>query len=284
MVALGTGTMISAIVGFGQTLITASATHRAMVTPLIEENRKALQELSAEYRSLNCEFFPTHVFEPSSEPDPAFNLLLMDNLRASRQYFFRGFAGRHAAARLLLCRGERELRAVVADPTERSAISGRARYLAQQEGAEADIESIQARLHDEIHIGLVGLYLARSHCSRMDITMISDPPLDRVEMFDDSVWVTLYSDTDAAASVYPRALRFSEGSFIYNMERAEFARLGGVRSARRLIITPDLDRRDFLANLELVTGTKLSARQFVELADRFHGFRQRFAELAELRR
>lgn len=40
VVALGTGTMITAIVGFGQTVITATATQRAMVTPLIEENRQ----------------------------------------------------------------------------------------------------------------------------------------------------------------------------------------------------------------------------------------------------
>lgn len=283
LLALGTGTLISSIVGFVQTLVTASATQRAMVTPLIEENRRALQELSAEYRSLNYEFFPTHVFDPSDEPDPGFNQQLMKDLNDARQYFFRGFAARHAAVRLLLSRGERELRAVVADPTERSAISGRARYLAQQEGVDADIESIQARLHEEICIGLVGLYLARSHCARTDITMIADPPLDRVEMFDESVWITLYSDNAAGSSLYPRTLRFSEGSFIYNMERAEFARLAGVRSARRMIITPDMDRRDFAAGYELVTGTRLTARQFTELADKFHCFRQRFATLAELR-
>jgi hypothetical protein len=36
--SLGTGTMISAVVGFGQTLITASASQRALVTPLVEES------------------------------------------------------------------------------------------------------------------------------------------------------------------------------------------------------------------------------------------------------
>src|SRR6185369_2508338 len=125
-----------------QTLVTAKATQSAMVTPLIEENRRALQELSAEYRSLNREFFPTHVFEAGNDPDPAFNHLMMQDLRNTRQYFFRGFSGRHAAARLLLSRAEWELRLVVADPRERTAISGRARYLIRHEGGVADFETI----------------------------------------------------------------------------------------------------------------------------------------------
>ncbi|MEJ3659229.1 hypothetical protein WEH80_40365 [Actinomycetes bacterium KLBMP 9759] len=294
VVALGTGTMITSIVGFGQTLVTASATQRAMVTPLIEENRRALQELSAEYRSLNSEFFPTHVFDASDEPDPAFNQLLMADLRGTRQYFFRGFAGRHAAARLLVSHGDRELRAVMADPTERSAISGRARYLLQHrrrdhgsgptaDGPDNGTEALQRQLQEEIHVGLVGLFLARSYCTSMHVTLIADPPLDRVEMFDDSAWITLYSDAEAAGSLYPRTLRFSEGSFIYNMERAEFARLSSARSARHMLITPDLGRREFATQFEQVTGTRLGAKQFTELAERFHHFRQEFSTLADLR-
>jgi hypothetical protein len=282
VLALGTGTMVSAIVGFGQTLITATAAQRAMVTPLIEENRRALQELSAEYRSLNLEFFPTHVFEATDDPDPAFNHLLMQNLQDTRQYFFRGFSGRHAAARMLLSIGETELRAVVADPAERAALGGRTRYAIRHEGANADAETIRTRLLEEIRIGLVGLYLARSHCSRMDITMISDPPVDRVEIFDDSVWVTLYSDPGAASPLYPRTLRFSEGSFIYNMERAEFERISSARDARHVLITPDTTRRDFVTQFERVTGSRLSTRQFADLELQFHHFRQEFSLVAGL--
>jgi hypothetical protein len=279
--ALATGTMITAIVGFGQTAITARAAQKAMVTPLIEENRRALRELSAEYRSLNKEFFPTDVFEATNDPDPGFNALMMQDLRKTRQYFFRGFSGRHAAARLLLARAEWELRAVVADPRERTAISGRARYLIRHEGAVADFETIQDRLHEEISIGLVGLYLARSRCSRIDVTVISDPPLDRLEMFDDSVWITLYSDL-GATTLYPRTLRFTEGSFIYNMERAEFSRLRNTRHAHQMVITPDTTRRAFLSQFEKVTGNTLTEERFIALEGKFHTFRREFSLAADL--
>ncbi|GAA1988151.1 hypothetical protein [Amycolatopsis minnesotensis] len=280
--SLGTGTMISAIVGFGQTLITATASQRAMVSPVIEESRRALRELSDEYRSLNKEFFPTNVFEATTDPDPAFNHLLMEDLHATRQVFFRGFSGRYAAARLLVSQAEWELRAVIADPKDATTISGRARYLLRRAGAEADAEAISRRLHDEIWMGLVGLYLARSRCTRADITVVTDPPVDRMEMFDESVWITLYSDVGGAPQLYPRTLRFSEGSFIYNMERAEFLRICRARTARHFLITPDTTREEFSAIFHKITGATLSPKQFQDLEERFHGFRQEFSTAAEL--
>ncbi|GGS33203.1 hypothetical protein [Actinokineospora fastidiosa] len=281
LTAVATGTMVSAVVGFGQTLITARATREAMLNPLIEESRKALRELSEEYRSLNQEFFPTHVFEASVEPDPAFNALMMEDLRRAKQYWFRGFSGRYAAVRLLAARSEWEVRAVVADPRERSAISGRARYIARREGADTDLDKIRDELHEEIRIGLVGLFLARSRCTRIDVTVVADPPLDRVEMFDDSVWITLYSDP-AAPSPYPRTLRFAESSFIHGMERADFGRLHATRDARRLVITPDTGRAEFAAQFARVTGTALTDDGFGELEAAFHGFRRDFSAKAEL--
>src|SRR5690349_2797001 len=67
VLAIGTGTMVSAIVGFGQTLITAGAAQRVLVDSLVEQSRTALHELSEEYRALNREFFPTHIFEATPE-------------------------------------------------------------------------------------------------------------------------------------------------------------------------------------------------------------------------
>jgi len=119
VLALGTGTLVSAVVGFGQTAITAAPTQQMLVNSLVDESRQALRDLSEEYRLLNREYFPTHIFEPTPEPDPAFNRFMTEDLRRTRQYLFRGFSGRHAAARLLLSHTERELRAVIVDPRDR---------------------------------------------------------------------------------------------------------------------------------------------------------------------
>jgi hypothetical protein len=281
LTALATGTLVSAVVGFGQTLITATASQRAMLTPLIDESRQALRDLTDEYRSMNREFFPTHIFESTEQPAPAFNKLMMQDLQVTRQYLFRGFSGRHAAARLLLSKSEWEFRAVIADPRNLRGISGRARYLIRHAAADVDYDTIHEQLHEEIRIGLVGLYLARSRCSRLEVTVISDPPIDRLEIFDDSVWVTLYSDA-RSSNQFPRTLRFSEGSFIYNMQRAEFARISASPHAHHLVITPDMAREDFIKQFQKITGTALSEEQFLELNAEFYNFLREFSVTAEL--
>jgi hypothetical protein len=283
VLSIGTGTLISAVVGFGQTLITSTASQRALVTPLVEESRRALQALSAEYRALNQEFYPTHVFEPTTEPNPAFNRLMMQDLHHTREYFFRGFSGRHAAARLLLSHAEWELRAVIADPKSDSAVSGRARYLLRQKGTDSDYDTIEQQLQEEIAIGLVGLYLARSRCSRVDITAVGDPQVDRLEMFDGSVWITLFSAATGQPAPYPRTLRFSEGSFLYAMERTEFLHVCNSRSMRHFVITPDTSRQEFLNLFWKVTGTHLTEAGFEALATRFRDFQRAFCAVAELR-
>ncbi|MFT7839039.1 hypothetical protein Q5530_23100 [Saccharothrix sp. BKS2] len=279
----GTSVLISAVVGFWQTLITSTAARRSLVEPVVEESRKALHELTAEYRALDREFFPSHVFEPTAKPDPAFNQVMMQDLERTRLYAFRGFAGRYAACRLLLSQSECELRAVLADPRDEDAISGRARYLLRHEGADGDYDTIVARLREQIHVGLVGLFLARGRGSRIDLTIVSDPPLDRMELFDDSVWLTLYSNTSAGVvRPYPRTLRFTEGSFIYGMERAEFLRISNSKAGLHIVITPGTTRADFLALFEKITGNSLDEDGFRALEGKFHRFRKEFAAFAQL--
>lgn len=283
VLSLGTGTMVSAVVSFGQTLLTATASRQALVEPLVEESRRALEELSAEYRALSQEFYPTHVFEPTTEPDPTFNRLMMADLHSTRAYFFRGFSGRHAAARLLLSHAEWELRVMIADPRAAGAVSGRTRYLLRQKGIDEGYDAIEARLHEEIRIGLVGLYLARSRCSRVDITAVPDPQIDRLELFDNSVWLTLFSGMSGATTQYPRTLRFSENSFLYAMERAEFLHATNSRTAHHITIQPDTTRPEFQTLFAKVTGTPLTDEEFAALEARFHAFQRDFSVAAELR-
>ncbi|HEY0807713.1 MAG TPA: hypothetical protein VGD84_21785, partial [Pseudonocardiaceae bacterium] len=191
--------------------------------------------------------------------------------------------GRHAAVRLLLSHAEWELRAVVADPRADSAISGRARYLLRQQGSDADYDAIEEQLRDEIRIGLVGLFQARSRCSRVDVTVVADPPLDRLEMFDDSVWITLFSASSGVRTPYPRTLRFAEESFIYGMERNEFLRVCNSRTTHHYAITPGTTRGEFLTLFQKITGTALTDDGFRALDDKFREFQRAFSTTAELR-
>ncbi len=281
VVAIGTGTLVSSLVTFAQTLLTTRASQRVLVESLVEESRRAMRDLTDEYRSLNREFFPTHVFEPTAEPEPTFNRLLMADLQNTRQYLFRGFSARHAAARLLLTRTpERELRVIIADPRDRNSINSRARYLVRQ--GCGSYNEVEANLYEEICVGLVGLYVVRGRCTRIDVTVMSNPPVDRFELFDDAIWVSLFSDAGGATTPYPRTVRFLRSSFIYNMEHSEFVRSAGARTALHVCLYPDTDRDEFLALFEKVTGRRPSAKRLDALQESFHAFRRDFATSAQL--
>jgi hypothetical protein len=283
LAAVGTGALVSALLTSAQTLLTATTSRQVLVDALVAESQSAMRELTEEYRALNREFFPTHVWEPSAQPDPVFNRLMMEDLNNTRQYFFRGFSARYAAARLLLANSvDRELRVVIADPRDRISINGRARYLLRQPGIQANYQSLQSRLYDDLCVGLVGLYVARDRCSRIDVTVMSNPPVDRFEVFDESIWVTLYSNPVGACMPYPRTLRFLRSSFIYNMERSEFLRISNSRTELHIHIDPATDLDEFLALFEKITGRRLSNKRYDALEEQFHAFRVQFAASAQL--
>jgi hypothetical protein len=283
LTAVGTGALVSALVTAAQALLTATASRRVLVDSLVEESRNAMRELTDEYRAMNKEFFPTHVFEPTAEPEPTFNRLMMADLQNTRQYLFRGFSARHAAARTLLTRTvERELRVVIADPRDRSSINSRARYLMRQPGVEGGYVDIQAKLYDDVCTGLVGLYAARGRCTRIDVTVTSSPPADRFELFDDSIWVALFSDGNGSCLPYPRTLRFQRSSFIYNMQHSEFVRICNSRAVLHECIYPDTDRDEFIAVFEKFTGRRLTVKRLEALENTFHEFRRDFARRAQL--
>lgn len=283
LVAVGTGALVSALLTGTQTLLTATSSRQVLVDALVAQSQAAMRDLSEEYRSLNTEFYPSHICEPTSAPDPAFNRLMMEDLNNTRQYFFRGFSARYAAARLLLANSvERELRVVIADPRDRGSINSRARYLLRQPSEQASYQDIQARLYAEVCVGLVGLYVARDRCSRIDITVMSNPPVDRFEVFDDSVWVSLYSDPAGACMPYPRTLRFLRSSFIYNMQRSEILRICNSRSELHVQLDPATELDEFLALFEKITGRRLSSKSCKTLEDEFHSFRTQFAANAHL--
>jgi hypothetical protein len=117
----------------------------------------------------------------------------------------------------------------------------------------------------------------------VDITVVADPQLDRLEMFDDSVWITLFSAASGVSTLYPRTLRFSEGSFIYGMERTEFLHVCNSRTTHHFAITPDTSRTEFLVLFGKITGTPLTEDGFRALEDKFREFQRAFSTTAELR-
>lgn len=278
--ALGTGLAAAALFTTAQTVIAADAANRLLVDALARQTQQAMRQLTDEYRAMDLTYLPTHVFESSPRPDPTFNRQLTRDLEASRMYLFRGLSGRHTAARLLTARPRNwEVRVVIADLRASESLRERARYLVGA-GYGTSLEKTYAEVRQQVRAGLVGLYLARLRCSRISITVSHSPSLDRFEIFDDSVWVTLYSDISRPAALYPRSLRFGRDSFIYTMQRRDFERT--TDEAPTELIDPGMAGREFSAMFERLTGDRLTSRELATLQGEFDRFRYRFVTDARL--
>jgi hypothetical protein len=101
-------------------------------------------------------------------------------------------------------------------------------------------------------------------------------------MFDDSVWLTLFSAATGATEPFPKTLRFSERSFLYTMERTHFLHVCNSRLAHHYVITPDTSRQEFLHLFGRVTGTPLTDSGLDRLAGRFRAFQREFSTTADL--
>lgn len=280
--ALGTGLLAAAVFTAAQSLISATAANRMLVETLASQTRAALRELTNEYRGVDAAYLPTHVFEAATRPDPTYNRQLMRDLEASQIYLFRGLSGRHTAARLLAAPSRYwEVRVVVADLHARESLYERARYLVGA-GYGTSLEKTYEDIRNQVRYGLVGLYLARIRCRSVSVTVSRSPSLDRFEILDNSVWVTLYSDVFGPAAVYPRALRFGRESFIYAMQRHDFQRT--TDEAPTVTIDPAMTMDAFLATFHRLTGETITAKDVAKLQEQFDRFRHAFLTDARLDR
>lgn len=223
-------------------------------------------------------YFPTDEFEPSDRPNQAFNEQMTDDLHSSKEYWYNGLHAKFCAMRLLASRN-RQVQAhfVLPDPRVPYALDARLRYrLAQQSVGARSPDELRQHMRRSLLSGLVGLFEARHSCDSIEILFIQEPALDRFELFDASVWVSLFSDMDRG-TVFPRTVRFPRDSIIYRMQQSELSRIRRSPSTRRFEITVSTSRDDVVGLFfEAMTGDTLDDVLFHELSEEFERSRARF--------
>src|ERR1700733_2681605 len=93
--AVATGLLVSATFGIAQALITSRVSAELLRASVVEEVNRSLAQS-------NHAYFPSNQFPASRTPDMLYNSRLTQDLENSSTFWFRGFSGRHTAARLAL--------------------------------------------------------------------------------------------------------------------------------------------------------------------------------------
>jgi len=276
--AIATGLLVSAAFGIAQALITSRVSGELLRASVVEEVNRSLAQS-------NNAYFPSHEFPASSTPDTLYNSGLTQDLENSSTFWFRGFSGRHTAARLALNhRVSLQVHIILPDPRIAGTLEGRIDYAIRNELYPGrTIDGIRNEVKHDIALGIVGLFGACHRCALMELILTPMPLLDRYEIFKDAIWVTLYSDPGQGMK-FPRALRFPALSVMYLMQQADCLQTRNHPSSRLIQLPRSLAEADMLRMFEDITGESLTKAELDKLTTDFRKFAEEFARTAGIRR
>jgi hypothetical protein len=268
--AFATGIFVSVSFGFVQSAFTGHITVDILRHDL-------LASLETVYRS----FLPTHEFRGSDEPDEEFNKLLADDLKRSSLFWFRGVSARFSADRVIRNnKPNLEVKLILPDLTVDGSLSARANYLMRNhigEGASGGHVETVARIRRTVEVGIVGLIEARLHCASIELILVANPSLDRVEIFADAVWITLFSSAEAGQT-FPPAVRFTKDSTLYVMQETECSQIA-LGTSRHLQIPAICPPPVACKLFTQATGVPIDEAKYEELRAEFLQYRESLKHL-----
>ncbi|MFG2375083.1 hypothetical protein ACGFY9_26825 [Streptomyces sp. NPDC048504] len=268
--AIGLGILVSAVFGMAQSVITDPISKEILRQSITEEVRAALTDLHTSY-------IPTNEFPASDQPGIGFNALMSQDMQNSDTYWFRGIHTKFCAARFSMMRSSNvQAYLILPDPTVPHSLDARLEYRATQAaGDRTSIPELREKTLRSIHAGLVGLFLARNKCGSIEVLLVSTPALDRFEIFQHSVWISLFSDMDQG-TLFPRAMRFSKASLLHRMQGAECLAIRRSPATRRFEISRTTTEEDFVALFRDMTGKELTPELLTDLTADVEGTAGRF--------
>ncbi|MFF4895743.1 hypothetical protein [Streptomyces sp. NPDC001068] len=274
--AVGLGLLVSAVFGVAQSVVTDPISKEILRQSITEEVRAALNGMHSSY-------IPTHEFPPSNHPGIGFNALMTEDLYTSSTYWYRGIHTKFCATRFSMLRNSNlQAHLILPDPTVPYSLDARLEYRAAQAGeAQRTLQEIRESTLRSIWAGLVGLFLVRNRCGSIEVLLVPTPSLDRFEIFQNSAWVTLFTDMDQGTT-FPSTMRFPQQSLIYRMQEAECLAIRRSPSTRRFEISRATTEQEFASLFARMTGQDLTPQLLVELTAAYEGTADRFRSAVQL--
>ncbi|MEU5882696.1 hypothetical protein [Spirillospora sp. NPDC047279] len=276
--AVGSGTLATTVYSTLQVFLTTTQFEHFLVGSIrsvVESEVVVLAErVLQESDETRHRFLPTSQYPGSTTPDPTFNRDINASFQRSDLYIFRGMTGKYSAARLaLLPKTPSRVQLIIADPTEPKAVDNRARLLLRR-GEVPDLDEGRKKVIHDIHLALAGMQSIHAHFDELQLCFTQDPFIDRVEIFDQEIYVELFSDVSEARS-FPPTVRFSRESVAYQTHYRDCSRLLSSSLVRKVTIQRDSDARTYLNDLKDQASIDISMGDFEAAREEFREFRER---------
>lgn len=228
--------------------VVAEASLEVETLELKQAIESSLPERSGVFRKAAAtEYAPTTTYPGTRAFDPGFNGDLMEDLAESNSYIFRGISAKYVPGRVRMRGPGLDLvRVLTLDPEAGEAIRLRALDRAHNpKYAGKSPAALQAELEHEIAVALVSLFDCRHLCA-IDIGCVASTAVDRVELFDDALYVSLYHGPRAEG--FPETMRYARGSVAYGQHRLNCVREFEL-ARRRILFRADQDSDHLVAVL-----------------------------------
>lgn len=246
-VAIATGLYSTAAFSFLQSMITGLR-YEEVVSQSIEDSvKKAMNKALNDLDLIHKEFLPEEIFPASDIEDNRFNSKIRSDITLTRRYTFLGVTGRYAIARLVESQNILdEAHIVIADPFSDGCIEHRVRHLAKYSRTQDAFLIHKQKIISEILEAVSGAPLAAIKCKKLILYFMSKPIVDRFEMFDRCVYLTLFSDERRTAAKFPRTLQFNSDTSSYKIISTFFSP-ASLDASRAIVVTPE-------SSLEYIKG------------------------------
>lgn len=276
LIAISTSLFASTLFAFLQTMLT-SLRYEALMSQSIEDGiesatRRVLEEVALQQR----EFVPSDVYPAARTPDVRFNRDFMRDMRRTKRFLFRGVTGRYTIARLWSeSRVFDEVHLLIANPLNLRGMEPRVTHVISSGEAGIKYEEIERRLVTEIYETVVCARLASAKCRSFTLHFLNEPQVDRVEVLDDALYLTLYSDSTERGTNFPRTVRFKATSSVYAIYMSQLVRSMDAAEQSMVIRASATDQEvlDWLARL----GRTASSEDLRSYEAQFTTFARQFS-------
>jgi hypothetical protein len=255
--AIGLELIASVIFAVIFTLLSSRVRDRILYDALVEHaNTMSAQVLE---RLANSDsHIPIATYRAGNTYDADFNRAITASLDGSHLYAFRGTSAKYVPSRLRAVHNRpEELRVVMIDPTATLALRRRAadrqRY---PEERSRSVDALADELKDEILMAVVALFDIREICS-LDIAYTAETAVTRLELFDDSVFITWYQERHSTEAKFPETLQFRTGSFLYEIQRLDMIRRFDI-AEKKVSFNPSHDENFLIEHLGTLTDSAIS--------------------------
>lgn len=232
------------------------------------------QELLGKLAGFEDSYMPTRTYDAGDQWDTAYNSDVTASLNKTVAYAFRGTSAKYVPSRL--CKAPRGrlqyVRIIILDPRSQETMQARAAIRKDQTRSGMEVRDIAGEIKDEILMSVVALFECRAFCSP-EIHFVRDVAATRSELFDDAVYISWYQGPESARRQFPESLKFSQGTFFYQVQAQELHQRH-LLAGYKMKIDQNTNEADIISHL-----SELAERQVTP--DDLRGWSAKYAQYVE---